>query len=890
MIPARDDYFYITSTGRLARRLRRQFRNSRIDEGYLGWKPLRAIDLNSWLKALWHDTWPEKIPAHELTRIELWKELAQCNPPPAPLENDFGLLRLLDENFGIMVRNKIDPSAGPPSTPLVEWRRKLCGSFRRNLADLNCFHPSELPSMVYRKIEAHEIDCPEKIKLAGFDSPAPVEQDLFSLLETRCSVKYVRDRRVQAGNIEAIALPSPEQEVIYLAERLAEDARSLTLNRIGVVVPDLNAYGASIERCLKDVLGENPSADYQWFNITLGEPVSDLPLVKAALLPLRFMLEGESRELFLSLLLSPYYGFWKGRRQEIARADLVWRKLSVRSGLDALLTSVKREEPTIREKIFHGNLRDLVPLFRINPASRRSAAYWSEAMSETWSQLSFPVISDEQDTLALNNLREIMNDIESYLPNIIMEGSEFLSWISTVASKRMTKKGASEDAGIQIMGIIESRGLDFDKVYVLDMNDRSLPQPVKPLPLLDGTERNSVQGGTAEMQHEFAEKIFQNILHMATDITLLRAEEENSKPLTPSPFLIYDERQESINIWQTPSPAWLRADWLRSAHSESRKSIIISGSNYQERDSRLDPQMIPRVLSMTDIETALACPYMFFAKKILGIEKFNDIETSISPAERGKGLHRILASFTKKLREENIDPEEERAKAVELLIVSAEEFLRGHANDPLWNVERRRWFESPGLLISWLDEELRHRSCGWRCISEETSFTDLENEKWPFSLRGRIDRIDYHEGEGILCLDYKTGNIPAVADILTRFRAPQLPVYLLALRGGKIPHIQEHEGDMKDLSAGYMQLKSAKDIKTSWIQGTDPLLNEWAEVIAKIGRILESGEIKASPFPVSAVEKKEALCVDCPFLTLCEKGLYSELSAAEEEDDERTPY
>lgn len=887
MIPLRDDHLYITSTGRLARRLRRQFRNSRIDEGYHGWKPLGTVDLNSWLNELWRDSWPDTIQAPEITVLKLWKDLADSNPPPSPLENDLGLIRLLDENFKTMIRNKIDPSSGVPSTPLVEWRRHICASFTKALRSRNYFHPSELPLMVCREIEANRIVLPNTVTLAGFDAPAPVEADLFSLLQKRCTIEHLKEGREKAVDMKAIVLPSPEQEVLYLAQRLAEDARWLPLDRIGVIVPDLNAYAVSIERSLRDVMGENGPDYHQWFNITLGGTIHDLPLMKAAMLPLRFILEGEAKDLFLSLILSPYYGYWKGRRQEISRADLVWRESSVGSGLSALLSSVNRKNGALKEKIFHGNPRTLLPLFGINPSFKKSVNFWIKALNETWSHLSFPVISREEDTLAWNHLKEIMADLERHLSKERMGAQEFFSWITHMASHQKTKVGASEDAGVQIMGMVESRGLDFDKVYVLDMNDRSLPQPVRPLPLLDGTERHSVQGATAEMQYEYAEKTFQNMVRAAKDITFLRAEEEDGKPLTPSPFWIGNEKGESLNIWRSPTPAWLRADWLRSAHRESKNSVII---NHHEPDSPIDPEAIPPVLSMSKIETALTCPYKFFAETILGMEKLEDQERAISPMERGNRLHRVLASFTEKMREYSVDLETERARAMELLFKSAEEALSDLEGDPLWKVERRRWLDTPGLLISWLDEELRHRQSGWHCIAEEEGFRDLRNANWPFSLKGRIDRIDHHESEGILCIDYKTGNLPPSTDISARFKAPQLPVYLLALREGQIPSMEKYCNERVGLSAAYMQLKSVKDIKTSWIKGEALLLDEWAEVISKIGRILKSGHMSAEPFPLSEMDKKDRICKDCPFLTLCERGLYSQLPDTEKDSDDGTPY
>ncbi|TSA54022.1 MAG: hypothetical protein D4R45_04625, partial [Planctomycetaceae bacterium] len=96
----------LTSTGRLARRLRHQFRTECVRTGMQGWKPLDAVKLEDWLTRVWFESWPEKIPASELYRINLWKELAEKIPPPFPLDKDFNLYRPLDENYGTMIRCK----------------------------------------------------------------------------------------------------------------------------------------------------------------------------------------------------------------------------------------------------------------------------------------------------------------------------------------------------------------------------------------------------------------------------------------------------------------------------------------------------------------------------------------------------------------------------------------------------------------------------------------------------------------------------------------------------------------------------------------------------------------------------------------------------------------
>jgi len=866
----------------------------RIGDGMRGWHPPQAMSLNTWLQNAWTESWPERVPASDILRTNLWYRLTSEIPPPSSFQRDLGLCSLLDENYGVMIRHRLEPAAGFPSTPLVEWRREISKAFKVGLDREGFFHPAELPILVSGAISKTNAIRPVKISLSGFESPAPIEKDLFSLLEKKADVERCEAQRGKPEELRAIALPSLEQEVRYLIHCLAGDARSVPLSRIGVIAPDLNAYADMLEEGLKAVLGNNPSQGSQWFNITLGKSLNDSPLVKAALLPLRFLTGKEPRDLFLSLLLSPYYGCWQGQRQAISRADRIWRECSVESGMGNMIASLTKRGSSLPEKILSGNAKNMISFCRINTEKPAETTSWIKKLTELWFDLGFPVISDEKDTLAWRHLENILNDMQATLSKERMTAEEFLAFLNHVVSRKKTQTSASEEAGIQVMGLIESRGLDFEKIYILDMNDRSLPQPVRPLPLLDTAERRVVQGGTAHRQYDFARKAFYGILGSAPRVTLLRAEQKDSELLSPSPFWPGPEIQESIDIWREPDPAWLRADWLKSSfkglnEAKGRDMIADFKQKIAKGDLHPDPDIVPQILSPSDMEKAVKCPYIFFVSRILKIEEFERIQDGVSPKERGIRLHRILASFTRRARKSGSDLFSNGEAALELLTRCVTEELRDVERDPHWQVERKLLLDSgasiaPGLLIAWLDEEIRHRQDGWQCIAEEAGFTDLDDNGWPFSLRGRIDRIDYMKDRGIVCWDYKTGNIPTAAAIVHQFTSPQLPLYLLAVRKGKVADTEKYLKNDTKLSAGYMQLKSLKAVKIHAIDTIESSLDEWIGIISDLGKILKKGNFPAKPFPVSLYEKSNDTCVDCSLISVCEKGLYPEVMTAEGEN------
>lgn len=886
---------FLTSTERLARSLQRASRDALLKDGASGWERPDSISLNAWLGREWTDSWPDMAPAPDLLRLALWKRVVDECPPPDPLEGGPFLYHSLDDTCRILIRHKIDARVGFPSTALVEWRRSACRLFFSRLAEKGLFHPAETVIHVCRAIEEGAITPPDSCSILGFDSPAPVEEDLFDLMG-RVS-RTVRDPRMNSsrGSLRAVSLPTPEQEITYLCRCLAEDAQTIPLHRIGVIVPGLGHYGRSIASKLEEILGREAPPQESWFNVTLGSPLSELPLFRAALMPFRFFLESESRGLLLSLILSPYFRCWQPSRATAARADRIWRSCGVTGGLEELRRSLVGPGNRLEDLLFNESAPALYSLGTSLKSGKAPLSTWMERLVDTWDSLGFPVMADETDQLAWRHLKELTGDFLTHMGGMLLTGGEFLAWLTHRASLETTQPERAEDAGIQVMGVIEARGLSFDRIYLVDANDRSLPQPVRPLPLLDSSERALVQGGTAQSQLDFAGTALNRILHSATSIVFLRAEQEDTKPLTPSPFWPRDGERTSVNIWTKPDPAWLRAPWLRAAWEGLSRGTAddgapIAGTDMFPFNHRSFREPNSRGLSPSRLKTALTCPFMFLLKELLAIEPLEDITAPPSPLERGRRIHGILASFTERLRETMMDPVENPGQAWSLLARCTEEGFAGLEGNPAWDLEKKRLMGSPesdvpGVLASWLDAELAHRSGGWRCRAEEKDFRDLSVEGCPYPLRGRIDRVDYSEDEGWSCYDYKTGGLPSKAEICRRFTEPQLAVYLMALRDLVIPGLAGI-GEKGVLSgAGYIQVKSSSEIRYRVVRDITESLEPWKTIIAETGRRIAEGLFAPDPWPLVPEEaNKDRLCRDCSFRMICSRGLSRELSLDDDEE------
>ncbi|MDD5476038.1 MAG: PD-(D/E)XK nuclease family protein [Syntrophales bacterium] len=886
---------WLTSTERLARNIQRSFRGDFLKEGSPGWERADVISLNTWLNREWTGSWPEKLPAPDLLRMALWRTVIENIPPPDPMEKSINLCRSLDDTFSVLARHKIDPRSGAPSSPLVDWRKTASRRFYSLLEEKGLFHPAETALFVAGAIKEGAIPLPRDCSIMGFEFPAPIEIDLFSLLRRMSRLTMEDPRKPSKGNVTAFALPTPDQETTFLGTSIVEDARRLPLHRIGVIVPDLEKYGSSLSPTLEDILGKSRSAKESWFNITLGKPLSELPLFRASLLPFRFFLEGEDRELFLSLILSPYYRYLQSTRAVAARADRAWRSNGIPGNMDDLSRCLSGANEKIRKLLFQGPAQSLYLLRTDMKKKTAPLSYWMGAMTRTWDALGFPVISDETDQLAWRHACEIKDHFLSHMGDTLFDAGEFLQWYIHRASLETTQPERAEDAGVQVMGIIESRGLDFDKVYLLDVNDRSLPRSVRPLPFLDSAERARIQGGTPQSQFEFAKAAVKRILHSAPDIVFLRAEQDDMKPLTPSPFWPAKHEKKYVNIWIEPDPSLMRVPWLRAAWEgvsapEIDGKTIMPGVDRLPLKEPLLNRKLSRGLSPSRLKRAISCPFMFLVRDLLGIEPMEEVVIPPSHMERGELLHSILASFTEKLRSRNLNPAEDRDGAWNLISECVDKALEGLPNHPNRRLEKRRLLGSPedrfpGILEAWLELEAEHRAAGWTCVAEEVDFDGLSLEGSPFNIRGRIDRIDFNENEGLLCLDYKTGNLPPVKDIIARFTEPQLAVYLMAIQDSDLRNL---EGKVDSSAryragAGYIQVRSLNEIGYRLLGNIADTLPGWRSIIAETGKRIAEGLFEPYPYPLSEVKNRNDTCVSCVCRCLCPRGL-STLSAENEED------
>ena len=845
-------YVVLAESERFVHQIQRQFRLRRIEEGRSGWDTPAILTLNRWMENFWTELWPEELPASSFSLM--WKYLKDCldeAPPPEPVNADVELIHLLDASFEQCLRYAMDPAGGQEPGSLIQWRRQVWRSFDEKLARRGLFHPALLPAKIIERLRALErAENPGKMAFVGFEFAGLWEKRLLEELQKRAGAIFFA---LPAGNAQPqrLVYTDPEQEITGLMENLLTSVREYAPHEVAVVLCDSQFYGPAISNLLQDILGEPVSGRRAAYNLFPDLNLCGQGLYNAAVLPIRCALNGQKRNDLFSFLRSPYYGSFSRWNRRLSLWDRIWRQKGIESGIDPLLEAVCNPAEDIFPDGCSGIRSAIAPFL---DEGEKSVSKWTETLRRIWTALEFPVLGNELDQISWDNLVQIISEFETLLWETRLSANEFFEILTAAAERVRIQKSGFEDAGIQVLGTLDVRGLSFRKVFIPGLASGSFPQPVRPLPLLSPSERRMVPGGTIESQFLFARLLYANFLAAAPQVVFSRPEiSKDGEICIPSPFWIKEgeTKIDAVIPWKHSLPAMQRARWVRQSISKTTVSARIENTLvFCEPDPtqfQTRPLPIANPISVSELQLAMLCPARYFFRHILGLEALEESEPGIRPLERGKNIHAILASFVLRTMKKLKEPDHELDFLADLLRKTVTDVIGPRLSHAVWQVELDRLLGKPGcpgLLEKWLDLERERMLAGWVWRAVERQFEGLEIEGCQTRLKGRLDRVDAHPQLGLICWDYKTGRLPRRTDIVDEHNQPQLPAYLFALSSGTVTGDPKADGGC---GAGFVELASPGRLKHQVIfdpaEEHGPFLKKWEKTVSSALNSICAGNV-----------------------------------------------
>jgi ATP-dependent helicase/nuclease subunit B len=210
--------------------------------------------------------------------------------------------------------------------------------------------------------------------------------------------------------------------------------------------------------------------------------------------------------------------------------------------------------------------------------------------------------------------------------------------------------------GLQVLGFLEMRGLQFEHVFVIDVNDDILPGKAQQDVLLPLTLRDQLGLSTYRDQERIKAYIFDVLRRGANYVHCF--------------YINNNEKEQSRFIAQLQWKLQLQNKTLKPFNTQSQSYQIDLGTQNPAVILKT-PEMIAGIkelqFSSTALDTYLTCGLKFYYRYVLRIMEKNEISGDVEQTDVGKIIHSILFEYfapTKDRKLELADLDIERLRRV----------------------------------------------------------------------------------------------------------------------------------------------------------------------------------------------------------------------------------
>lgn len=336
--------------------------------------------------------------------------------------------------------------------------------------------------------------------------------------------------------------------------------------------------------------------------------------------------------------------------------------------------------------------------------------------------------------------------------------------------------------GVQIMGVLETRNLDFDHVLVLSCNEGNMPKGVNDASFIPYSIRKAYGLTTIDNKVAIYAYYFHSLLQRASDISLLyNSATEEGQTGEMSRFMLQMLVESSHHI-------------KRTALQAQQIPVTTQLKSIDKDDAVMDVLNAIGSISPTAINRYLRCQLQFYYNMVAGIkEPDENDEDQIDNRVFGNIFHKSAELLYRKfMQRSNIIHRadiEDCLKHPEIIEIIVDQAFR----EELFKVDRQGFRpEYNGLQIinreviigylrQLLEIDIRLAPFLVLALEQEVSADITLGTGKTMKIKGYIDRLDSikidETGEQIRVIDYKTGNTPKATpqDIDEIFAGPQIP-------------------------------------------------------------------------------------------------------------------
>jgi ATP-dependent helicase/nuclease subunit B len=339
-------------------------------------------------------------------------------------------------------------------------------------------------------------------------------------------------------------------------------------------------------------------------------------------------------------------------------------------------------------------------------------------------------------------------------------GVDYLGFFAGLLAGRSVAGMGAGHRRVKIWGLLEARLLSADTVVLGGLNEKTWPPETRTdaflnRPMRAGLGLPAPERRIGQTAHDFCAALG------APKVVLARSAKSGGNPTVASRFLRRLKAISSSSAWEG---AVARGEqvlaWTQALEKPDTVRRIAAPR------PRPDPALIPRRISVTEVETLVRDPYAIFARHVLELDRLDPIGGVPGAADRGTLIHDILGEFARRY------PAALPQRPYQTLVALGGEAFGRFADNV--DVKAFWWprFLRIAAFIAGFEAERRpliREVAAERDGALEIALACGET----IQLRARADRIEWRTDGGFAIVDYKTGKTPSAPEVQAGF-APQL--------------------------------------------------------------------------------------------------------------------
>jgi ATP-dependent helicase/nuclease subunit B len=619
-----------------------------------------------------------------------------------------------------------------------------------------------------------------------------------------------------------------QQLLHWLKERLAQGE-----TRIAVVVPDLQTQSKGWQRLLQQQFSA------EQFNLSLGQPLADYPLVAHALCWLQLDGKTITAQQARLLLHSPYLAH--SQTEMLARAQfmedsLVLRELNVTQAI--LMKDLSYSAPKLVNAL--ENMADypeqaspqgwvgefktrLITLGFPGERSLNSATYQCYqrflTLFDEFKQLALitPKMDKKQAIMALNALLK-----------------------STIFQPKKTK------TPIQVLGLLEASGCLFESLWITGLTEQCLPQKPRlsafiPLAL---QRDNLMPYASAERELQLAHKTLVRLKNSSAYTVFSYPRLSKDGPNLPSPLLV-DIVQKS---YCTPLIETVPSQSQLISFSEAYYLPLINSEKVNGGTAILANQA--------------KCPFRAFAAHRLHAKATVGVSIGPDAMERGQLIHKIMELLWQTLQNQAnllaLDSKQLDKDVEDVIILALQPLIKQRAHSFSTLIQEVELLRLKRLVHACLAWERQRPPFAIEALEQTFTITLAEID---FCVR--VDRLDKVAPDKKWVIDYKSSLPQSLPWKEERPQEPQLLLYALldeTINTLLFAQLKAGQLTSKGFSADIYPLLGITALKKdeSWID----YRQHWQNQLHDLASEFSQGHCPPQP-------NNTSVCQSCDYQSLC---------------------